>query len=140
MSKLPDSLVITGSLTGVTNLTGTGDLTIVDMNASGCVTGTNIVGTGDLTIVDAVASGCVYAPTIAIDALSTTNVPTIVAASYAPGATNLAYPGSLWIRTSGWDLAAGSPRANGMFYVNTSASNATGSSWTILNALSTWEP
>lgn len=133
------------------NLTVTGDLTAVDVVATGCLYTANLTNTGDVSAVDLVASGCVTAANAVIsedvtaacyfvDALSTTATPMICAASYAPGATNYAWPGSLWIRTTGFDLAAGSTRANGLWYMNTSASNAAGSTWTILQGLTTWEP
>lgn len=125
--------IFTGSL-NATAATLTGDLVAVDVNASGCVTGVNAVFTGDVTAVDVVSSGCVYTPSLVIDAAGDTALPTIVAASYAPGATNYAWPGSLWILTT-VSGAVGSTVANAAWYMNASASGATGSTWTLLSAL-----
>lgn len=140
-----------GCVTGV-NAVLTGDLGAVDVNASGCVTGVNGAFTGPISASsggitnnfsvggsslhtgvasfadDVEVTGCAYAPTFAINALSSDAIPTIVAASYAPGATNYAWPGSLWIATA-VSGAAGSTVGNGCWYLNTSASGATGSSW-----------
>jgi cytoskeletal protein CcmA (bactofilin family) len=185
-----DNLTVTGDLTAVdvvatgclytANLTNTGDVSAVDLVASGCVYTANLTATGNLSVVDIVSTGCLQGMTSCsvngalttnaditavdvnasgcvtgaaavlsegitaacyiIDGLSTTATPLICAASYAPGATNYAWPGSLWIRTTGFDLAAGSTRANGLWYMNVSASNAAGSSWIALQALTTWEP
>lgn len=137
-------VTLTGDLTAVkgifsgsintTAVTTTGNVSAVKGIFSGSLNATDALLTGDASGVDLVASGCVYAPTLAVDATSSTSVPTIVAASYAPGATNYAWPGSLWIATA-VSGAAGSTVANASWYMNASASGATGSTWSLLDAI-----
>jgi hypothetical protein len=137
-------LTLTGNVTGVKGIfsgsintsavTTTGNVTAVKGIFSGSLNATDATLTGDVIAVDVAVTGCAYAPTFAIDALSSTSVPTITAASYAPGATHYAWPGSLWIATA-VSGTAGSAVANGCLYMNASASGATGSTWSQLDAL-----
>ena len=126
---------MTGSLSGATAASINGalitnaDVTAVDVNASGCITGAAAVLTEGIT------SACVI-----IVADNSTSMPTILSGSHVPGTGDVAWPGSLYIYTSGWDLTAGSSRANGMWYMNISASNAAGNTWGLLAGLSISDP
>jgi hypothetical protein len=139
MSTVPDSLTSGSDIIATydveaVGLTLTGNVAGVKGIFTGSLNATAAALTGDLSAVDLVASGCVYTPSLVIDAAGDTALPTIAAASYAPGATNYAWPGSIWILTT-VSGAVGSTVANAAWYMNSSASGATGSSWTLLTAL-----
>lgn len=121
MSKLPDSLEVTG------------DLTVVDVDASGSVNAADITLTGGVSGVTGAFTTSTTTPKVIITS-DTSACPWIVAASHAPEGTDYAYPGTIWILTTATG-AAGSTAGNAMVYMNTSASGASGSTWTLMNAL-----
>jgi len=133
-TKLVNISASTLATTGNSSVTGSLSASALSVGGNAAVTGSvsasSLSITGHTSITGSLATGIAGISLTADNAFS----PLFVAASHAPGATDYAYPGTLWILTT-FSGAAGSTVANGCWYMNTSASGATGSSWTVLAAM-----